>query len=138
MMGTMRGLIAGALLLGVAPLAADASDPTEPHRWHMPRRGARELARGVVAPVHAEWNQLGHLVNDGKAALGDFVAIGVAWSDPSPAEGSGDETLIEFFDRVHLAKAISLTPDLQLVFDQANNPGDEVVVAGGIRLLLEF
>ena len=65
-------LIAGALLAGAAPPAAEASDPTEPHRWHMPRRGGRELAQEVLGPVHAEWNYLGHLVNDGKAKLGDW------------------------------------------------------------------
>lgn len=63
-------LIAGALLVGAAPAAA--SDPTESHRWHMPRRGARGLAQEAVGPVHAEWNRLGHLVNDGKGKLGDW------------------------------------------------------------------
>ncbi len=65
-------LIAGALLAGAAPTTAEASDPTEPHRWHMPRRGARELAQEVVGPVHAEWNRLGQLVNDGKGKLADW------------------------------------------------------------------
>ena len=65
-------LIAAAILVGVAPTVAGASDPTEPHRWHMPRRGARKLAAEAVGPVHAEWNRLGQLVNDGKAKLGDW------------------------------------------------------------------
>jgi hypothetical protein len=68
----------------------------------------------------------------------DLVAIGAAWSDPSSGVGSRDETLLELFYRFHLAKAISLTPDLQLVVDPANNSDDDVVVVGGIRLLLEF
>jgi porin len=68
----------------------------------------------------------------------DLVAIGVAWSDPSPGEGFRDETLLELFYRVEIAKAISITPDLQLVFDPANNPGDDFVVVPGIRLLIEF
>ena len=38
----------------------------------MPRRGARSLAQEAVGPVHAEWNRLGHLVNDGKGKLGDW------------------------------------------------------------------
>jgi porin len=68
----------------------------------------------------------------------DLVAIGVAWSDPSPGEGFRDETLLELFYRLEIAKAISITPDLQLVFDPANNPGDDFVVVPGIRLLIEF
>jgi carbohydrate-selective porin OprB len=69
---------------------------------------------------------------------GDLVAIGVAWSDPSPDVGFRSETLLELFYRVELAKAISITPDLQLVFNPANNLEDEVVVVPGIRLLLKF
>jgi porin len=68
----------------------------------------------------------------------DLVAIGVAWSDPSPSEGFRDETLIELFYRLEIVKSISITPDLQLVFDPANNPGDDVVVVPGIRLHLKF
>jgi len=68
----------------------------------------------------------------------DLAAIGVAWSDPSPASGSRDETLIELFYRVELVKTISITPDLQLVFDPANNPDDEFTVVPGIRLVVIF
>jgi carbohydrate-selective porin OprB len=69
---------------------------------------------------------------------GDLVAIGVAWSDPSPDVGFRSETLLELFYRVELAKAISITPDLQLVFNPANNLEDELVVVPGIRLHLKF
>jgi carbohydrate-selective porin OprB len=62
----------------------------------------------------------------------------VAWSDPSPGEGFRDETLVEIFYRVEIAKAISVTPDLELVFDPANHPSDDFVAVPGIRLLMEF
>jgi porin len=68
----------------------------------------------------------------------DLVAIGVAWSDPSPGSGFRAETLLELFYRVEIAKAISITPDLQLVFNPANNPADDLVVIPGIRLRLKF
>jgi carbohydrate-selective porin OprB len=68
----------------------------------------------------------------------DLVAVGVAWSDPSPGSGFRDETLLELFYRVELAKAISITPDLQLVFDPADNRGDDFVVVSGVRLLIKF
>ena len=62
----------------------------------------------------------------------------MAWSDPSPDVGFRSETLLELFYRVELAKAISITPDLQLVFNPANNLEDELVVVPGIRLHLKF
>jgi carbohydrate-selective porin OprB len=65
-------LILGALLVGTAASGAELSDPTAPHRWHMPRRGARDLAQKAAGPVHAEWNRLGQLVNEGKGQLGDW------------------------------------------------------------------
>jgi porin len=68
----------------------------------------------------------------------DLAAIGVAWSNPSPGNGVRDETLVEILYRVEVAKAISITPDLQLVFDPADNPGDDFVVVPGIRLRIEF
>jgi carbohydrate-selective porin OprB len=66
----------------------------------------------------------------------DVLAVGVAWSDPS-GEGR-DETLIELLYRIEVAKAISITPDLQLVFDPADNHGDDFVAVPGVRLHLKF
>lgn len=68
----------------------------------------------------------------------DLVAIGVAWSDPSPDDGFRDETLVELLYRVELAKATSITPNLQLIFDPADNANDDFVVVPGVRLLLKF
>ena len=64
-------MIVGAPLAVLASPAAEASDPTEPHRWHMPRRGARKLAQEAVGPLHAEWNRFGQLLNDGKGSSWD-------------------------------------------------------------------
>jgi carbohydrate-selective porin OprB len=68
----------------------------------------------------------------------DLVAIGVAWSDPSPGNGFRSETLVELFYRLEIARSITITPDLQLVFDLANNPDGDVVVVPGIRLHLMY
>ena len=65
-------------------------------------------------------------------------AIGVAWADPGTAEGFRSETLLELFYRVHFWGSISLTPDLQFVFDPASNPGDDLVVIPGVRLQMKF
>ena len=101
--------------------------------WNVQPEPMDEHNRHLVDNVHpSDWQ---NPTSDGTYNL---VAIGAAWSDPSSGVGSRDETLLELFYRFHLAKAISLTPDLQLVFDPANNADDDVVVVGGIRLLLEF
>jgi porin len=68
----------------------------------------------------------------------DLVAVGVAWSNPSSGEGFRSETLLEIFYRVHFWGSISLTPDLQFVFDPADNPGDDLVVIPGVRLQMKF
>jgi porin len=68
----------------------------------------------------------------------DLVAIGVAWSDPSPGNGLRSETLLELFYRVTIFGSITITPDLQLVFDPANNPNADIVVVPGGRVQLKF
>lgn len=68
----------------------------------------------------------------------DAVALGVAWSDPSPGAGMRNETLLELYYRLSLSPSIALTPDLQIVLDPANNAVDDTVVVGGVRLHLSF
>lgn len=68
----------------------------------------------------------------------DVAAIGVAWSRPSPLSGLRDETLVELFYRIEVVKAVSISPDLQVVFDPSNNPGDDVVFVPGVRLHVKF
>jgi hypothetical protein len=69
---------------------------------------------------------------------GDYLAIGVAWSRPSPGEGVRDETILELIYRIRLTPTLELSPDLQLVFDPAQNPGDDLIVVPGIRLAFVF
>jgi carbohydrate-selective porin OprB len=68
----------------------------------------------------------------------DLAAIAVVWSRPSPLSGLRDETLVELFYRIEVVKAVSISPDLQVVFDPSNNPGDDVVFVPGIRLHVRF
>ena len=76
----------------------------------------------------------GHDLTDHRASPRPYQA----WSNPSPGNGFRNETLLEVLYRVEIAKAISITPDLQLVFDPADNPGDDFVVVPGVRLHLKF
>jgi porin len=68
----------------------------------------------------------------------DRMAMGVAWSDPSPGTGGGDETLIEAYYRFALSPALSLTPDLQVVVDPAFDPDARDTVVLGLRLHLNL
>ena len=68
----------------------------------------------------------------------DLASIGVAWSDPSPGHGTRAETLLEVMYQFGIVKAMWIAPDLELVFDPADNPVDDFVVVGGLRMLMQF
>jgi len=68
----------------------------------------------------------------------DEIGIGAAWSDPSPEYGFQAETLLEVFYRISLSPSVALTPDLQVVFNPAANPRNDVVVIPGVRLAFRF
>ena len=68
----------------------------------------------------------------------DKVALGVAWSDPSPGDGERDETLVEVYYRLSLSPSLALTPDVQIVIDPADNDEEDMVVVLGVRLQLRL
>jgi carbohydrate-selective porin OprB len=68
----------------------------------------------------------------------DRMALGVAWSDPSPGAGERDETLIEAYYRFALSPALSLSPDLQIVVDPALDSAAGSTVVLGLRLHLKL
>jgi porin len=66
-------------------------------------------------------------------------SIGAGWAKPSRdtfGPGLGSETVIETSYQFQLSKNFSLTPDLQVVFNPANNPGQKSVWIFGIRGIL--
>jgi carbohydrate-selective porin OprB len=69
---------------------------------------------------------------------GDMVALGAASSDPSPDNGVRRETLLELYYRLGLSPTISLTPDLQVIFDPADGDSRETILVWGIRLEMSF
>jgi len=68
----------------------------------------------------------------------DEMALGVAWSRPSPGVGQRNETLIEAYYRFALSPALSLTPDVQVVIDPTLNPAARDSVVLGLRLHLSL
>ena len=70
---------------------------------------------------------------------GESWTIGLGWAKPSEetfGPGLDDETVIETSYKFQIAKNFSLLPDLQIVFNPANNPGESSIWVVGIRAIL--
>lgn len=69
----------------------------------------------------------------------EVFSIGAAWAKPSEiTHGTGldNETLIETSYKFQLSKNFSLTPDVQLIFNPANNPSESSIWVFGLRMIL--
>jgi len=65
--------------------------------------------------------------------------IGAGWARPSEetfGPGLDNETVLEMSYKFQIAKNFSLTPDVQVVFNPANNPGKDSIWIFGIRVIL--
>ena len=67
----------------------------------------------------------------------DRIAIGFARGTPSDSS-KRTETLVELFWLFQLNPYVAITPDVQIVFDPADNPGKDRVTVLGVRLQLDF
>jgi carbohydrate-selective porin OprB len=68
----------------------------------------------------------------------DALGLGFAWSKPSPGAGQRSEGLIETYYRFALSPAVSLTPDLQIVINPAQDSDATTVAVLGLRLHLKL
>ena len=74
-------------------------------------------------------------------AAHEVWSIGAGWAKPSRdtfGPGLGSETVIETSYQFQLSKNFSLTPDLQVIFNPANDPGQSSVWVFGIRGILSL
>jgi porin len=65
--------------------------------------------------------------------------IGAGWARPSEQTFGSEvssETVLETSYKLQLSKNFSLTPDLQLILDPANNPGESSIWVFGVRAIL--
>jgi len=65
--------------------------------------------------------------------------IGAGWAKPSRetfGTGLDNETVLETSYKFQLSKNFSLTPDVQIVFNPASDPGESSVLVFGIRAIL--
>jgi len=65
--------------------------------------------------------------------------IGAGWATPSSqtfGPGLDDETVLETSYKFQLSKNFSVTPDVQVIFNPANDPGEDSIWVIGVRLIL--
>ena len=67
----------------------------------------------------------------------DRIGIGVARGTPSDSS-KRTESLVELFWLFQLNPYVAITPDVQIVFDPADNPDKDRVTVLGVRLQLDF
>jgi hypothetical protein len=73
---------------------------------------------------------------DAFGRAGHMFAIGAAWARTGGSDKKS-ETIVEAFYRLPLTDTISLSPDVQFVFDPIDSDGG-VVLVGGIRVQASF
>jgi len=70
---------------------------------------------------------------------GEVWTIGAGWAKPSEdtfGPGLDNETVLEMSYKFPIAKNFSLTPDVQVIFNPANNPNRSSIWVIGIRAIL--
>jgi porin len=74
-------------------------------------------------------------------AFQDWLTMGIGWNKPSDKTHEGtlnSEKVLEASYLWQITATTSLLPDLQVIFDPANNPDEDTVWFAGIRLRLTF
>jgi len=69
----------------------------------------------------------------------EIWTIGAGWAKPSVdtfGPGLGNESLLETSYQLQLSKNFSLTQNLQVIFNPANNPGESSIGVFGLRAIL--
>lgn len=69
----------------------------------------------------------------------EIWTIGAGWANPSArtsGAGLSDEWVVESSYKFQLSRNFSLTPDVQILFNPANNPGKSSIWVGGVRFIL--
>ena len=84
---------------------------------------------------------IGYQPKRGEAGPGDLLGVAVNWGQPNETVfGSGldDQYTAELFYRIQLTKQIAITPDVQLLFNPALNPDEDMITVVGLRTRIAF
>ena len=71
----------------------------------------------------------------------DLIGLGLNWSRPSSdtfGPGLDDQYTAEVFYRLQILKTLTLTPDVQFLFDPAFNPDEDLIAIFGLRGRISF
>ena len=71
----------------------------------------------------------------------DLIGLGLNWGRPSEdtlGPGLGDQYTMEVFYRFQLLKSLTITPDVQFLFDPSSNPDEDLITIWGLRARLAF
>ncbi|BHH84768.1 carbohydrate porin [Desulforhopalus sp. 52FAK] len=71
----------------------------------------------------------------------NMIGIGLNWGRPSEAlfgAGANDQYTVELFYRLQLFTIVTITPDVQLLFNPAENPEEDTIAIFGLRVRLSF
>ena len=74
-------------------------------------------------------------------APGDLLGVAVNWGQPNETVfGSGldDQYTAELFYRIQVTKEIAITPDVQMLFNPALNPDEDMITVFGLRTRMAF
>jgi len=130
--------------------------------WEKDARSLAGVSKGSGWAVSAAWQvsdrtfpfvRFGHSDGGGGVAAEDAISagvqftrqkdevwtIGAGWTNPSDetfGPGADNETVIETSYKFQLSKNFSLTPDVQVIFNPANNPDESSIWVFGLRGIL--
>ena len=130
--------------------------------WDKDERSLAGVSKGSGWGVSTAWKlndtyfpfiRFGHSDGGGGVAAEDAVSggveisrprgetwtIGAGWANPSEetfGPGLDNETVLETSYKFQIAKNFTLTPDLQVVFNPANNPDRSSIWVIGVRVIL--
>lgn len=70
----------------------------------------------------------------------DQIGLGLSWGRPAESFGPDldDQYTAEIYYRFHLWRILTLTPDLQILIDPAQNPEENMVAVFGVRGRISF
>ncbi len=65
------------------------------------------------------------------------MGLGFSWGEPTDTT-LNDQYVLEAFYRFYLTSLTHITPDIQVIFDPAKNPTEDVLTVGSVRLRTLF
>jgi porin len=132
--------------------------------WHSDKRDRAEVpsGRGVAVTLQQEVGPDGTIVPFARYSYGrggatpirqtlavgvgleqpfgqdqDLLGLGISWGEPSNRM-LRDQYVFEAFYRLHITPQTQLTPDIQVIFDPAENPLEDSITIGSARLRTRF